>query len=357
MGGPVPVRRLGAALGGAGIALLALPGAVLAHQLTGVFESPIPLPVYLAGAAAAVGLSFAVVFLREVRGFGPGDPRAIRGPAPAPGRPARRRRPGGRLDRGPGRRRRLERCRRLGALPVDLRVGGAGPPLRRPRPGLVVAGPLHDGPRRGRGPPAPGRDPGLDAGALPRAAGPLAGRGRVRLLRLAGARRDRRRRRPDARGGVRRLRRGHPARDGPVRARRLAGQRRGLLGLVRPAGPDRPVRPRRSARGTAPCAGGPFGAGLLEPGWSSADVALAAIGVASVLYDGLSQTQAWFDLVGLPGLGGGTVGLGSSWSPRSASRWRWPASSARRRSRGRRGSRPPARAWSRSPPGTWPATT
>ena len=53
-----------------------------------------------------------------------------------------------------------------------------------------------------------------------------------------------------------------------------------------------------------------FGAGLLEPGWSNADVALAAIGVASVLYDGLSQTQAWFDLVGLPGVIGGSVGLG-----------------------------------------------
>jgi hypothetical protein len=64
-------------MGGAGIALVSLPGAALGHQLTGVFESPIPLAVYLAGAATAVGLSFTVVFLRDGPGIGPGDPRAI----------------------------------------------------------------------------------------------------------------------------------------------------------------------------------------------------------------------------------------------------------------------------------------
>jgi hypothetical protein len=67
--------RLVGLAGAATLALFALPGAVLGHQLVGLFESPIPLPVYLAGAAAAVGLSFAIVFVRDVRPFGQGDPR------------------------------------------------------------------------------------------------------------------------------------------------------------------------------------------------------------------------------------------------------------------------------------------
>ena len=51
----------------------------------------------------------------------------------------------------------------------------------------------------------------------------------------------------------------------------------------------------------------PFFGGLLEPGWSLADVVLVALGVSSILYDGLSQTQIFFDLFGLPSLLGGTV--------------------------------------------------
>ena len=45
-----------------------------------------------------------------------------------------------------------------------------------------------------------------------------------------------------------------------------------------------------------------FGSGLLAPGWTRAHVVLVAIGAASILYDGLSQTQIWFDLFGLPSL-------------------------------------------------------
>jgi len=77
----------------------------------------------------------------------------------------------------------------------------------------------------------------------------------------------------------------------------------GLLGRIAPfalAGPPEAGAVRRR----------PLGAGLLEPGWTAPDVALAAIGVVSVLYDGLSQTQLWFDLFGLPGLAGATVTLG-----------------------------------------------
>jgi hypothetical protein len=44
-----------------------------------------------------------------------------------------------------------------------------------------------------------------------------------------------------------------------------------------------------------------FASGLLEPGWSVADAAIAALGVGSILFDGLSQTQPYFDVFGAPG--------------------------------------------------------
>ena len=50
-----------------------------------------------------------------------------------------------------------------------------------------------------------------------------------------------------------------------------------------------------------------FGSGLLEPGWSAADVTLVALGVSSIIFDGLSQTQTFFDLFGAPGVPGRTV--------------------------------------------------
>jgi hypothetical protein len=50
-----------------------------------------------------------------------------------------------------------------------------------------------------------------------------------------------------------------------------------------------------------------FGSGLLEPGWSAADVTLVALGVSSIIFDGLSQTQAFFDLFGAPGIAERTV--------------------------------------------------
>lgn len=50
-----------------------------------------------------------------------------------------------------------------------------------------------------------------------------------------------------------------------------------------------------------------FGSGLLEPGWSAADVSLIAVGVSSIIFDGLSQTQAFFDVFGAPGLAVKTV--------------------------------------------------
>ncbi len=71
-----------------GLAALVAPDAVAAHQLTGRFTSPIPLGAYLVGAALAVGASFAIVFLRDgrtqavaVSGSGAGVERFVRVPA------------------------------------------------------------------------------------------------------------------------------------------------------------------------------------------------------------------------------------------------------------------------------------
>lgn len=44
----------------------------------------------------------------------------------------------------------------------------------------------------------------------------------------------------------------------------------------------------------------PFASGLLLPGWTRIDVILIGIGTASILFDGLSQTQPWFDVFGAP---------------------------------------------------------
>src|SRR4051794_37009890 len=65
----------------------------------------------------------------------------------------------------------------------------------------------------------------------------------------------------------------------------------GLLGRLAPfaATPDRRLRRR------------PFASGLLEPGWSTSDIVLVALGVGSILFDGLSQTIVWYDVFGAPG--------------------------------------------------------
>jgi hypothetical protein len=64
------VSRLGARVGtitSLVVVGLASPAVVGAHQLSAIYESRLPLVVYLAGAAAAVALSFAFVLLRDVR--------------------------------------------------------------------------------------------------------------------------------------------------------------------------------------------------------------------------------------------------------------------------------------------------
>jgi hypothetical protein len=45
----------------------------------------------------------------------------------------------------------------------------------------------------------------------------------------------------------------------------------------------------------------PFATGLLEPGWTAADVVFIGLGTGSILFDGLSQTTPWFQIFGAPG--------------------------------------------------------
>jgi hypothetical protein len=77
-------RRLAGAAAAALVALL-LPATVSAHQLTAQYESRLPLVVYLAGAGLAVALSFAFVLLRDLRA----DPPAADAPRFLPPAPIR----------------------------------------------------------------------------------------------------------------------------------------------------------------------------------------------------------------------------------------------------------------------------
>ncbi len=316
MGGSVIVSarlaRLAARLAGVATAsilvLLGLPAVALGHQLSGVFESPIPLPIYLVGAAAAVGLSFTVVFVRDVPAFPPGDPR----PRAVP-----------RWLRGG--------LRVVGVVAVGWIVvqGVIGGTSEADVSGLflwtygwvglalvsALVGPawswldpfttIHDagaailrraGIRGWTPAPYPAR-----LGSWP-AVGGFAFFVWLELVLTGG-------------GGGRAL----VAATLVYTVLTLLGMAQygrdvwrangevfstwfGLLGRIAPfalAGPPEAGTVRRR----------PFGAGLLEPGWTAALAALVAVGVASVLYDGLSQTQLWFDVVGLPGLAGGTLTL------------------------------------------------
>jgi hypothetical protein len=63
--------RAGLAVGAGLVAALALPGIALGHSLDATYTSRLPLAVYLAGAALTVGLSFAFVLLRDVAAVPP----------------------------------------------------------------------------------------------------------------------------------------------------------------------------------------------------------------------------------------------------------------------------------------------
>ncbi len=71
--------------------------------------------------------------------------------------------------------------------------------------------------------------------------------------------------------------------------------------------PPRPAAPTGdSSTRTARSRPGRSAAGCWSPARSAADVTLVALGVSSIIFDGLSQTQAFFDLFGAPGLVGKT---------------------------------------------------
>jgi hypothetical protein len=81
----VPGLSLSARVTG-GVAALALvaglPPAVAAHGLAPTYQSPLPLAVYLAGAAITVGLSFAFVLARDLRTLPGPEVRRVRVPVP-----------------------------------------------------------------------------------------------------------------------------------------------------------------------------------------------------------------------------------------------------------------------------------
>src|SRR4051794_7524581 len=69
----------------------------------------------------------------------------------------------------------------------------------------------------------------------------------------------------------------------------------GLLGRLAPYGfVGDPARDRVARR--------PFASGLLFGGWRREDIVLVGVGTASILFDGLSQTQPWFEVFGAPGV-------------------------------------------------------
>ena len=71
-------------LAGASIAAATLAGApaiASAHGLTETYQSPLPLAVYLVGAALTVALSFVLVLARDLRATPPTAPRPVRVPA------------------------------------------------------------------------------------------------------------------------------------------------------------------------------------------------------------------------------------------------------------------------------------
>jgi len=61
------VRSIAATLAGLSVIALVAPAAVFAHTLNASYTSRLPLAVYLAGAAATVALSFIFVLVRDVR--------------------------------------------------------------------------------------------------------------------------------------------------------------------------------------------------------------------------------------------------------------------------------------------------
>ena len=297
------MRRLGAVVA-AGAVLVLWPTPAFAHGLLGRVESPLPLAVYLAGAALAVGLSFAFVLLRNVEA-----PPAPEGP------PRKVPRALAVVLRGTG----LIGWAWIvaqtliggtsaaevailfmwvyGWVAIAILTAFVGPVWHFVDPfstlfdlGAAVLRRLRVKPwdfvtypaGLGRWPAVVGflvvvwLELGLKAGSSILAVA-LIGYTALTLAMMAQFGRDPWR----ANGEVFTVWFGLLGRLAP-------------FGLVDPAG-----RVRRR----------PYVSGLLTRGWTLPEVVIVSMGVGSILFDGLSQTEWWFGLFGLPALGSATVQL------------------------------------------------
>ena len=297
------LRRLVACAASAVAVALALPATAAAHTLNATYESRLPLAVYLVGAATTVALSFAFVIVRDVRAAAP----PATGPAhlpPAPLRYALRAAgligwawivaqglAGGSSDGSVA----TLFLWVYGWVGIALVSAAIGPAWHFLDPfstlydlGAAVVGRLGiAGWDPATYPERLGRWPAVISFAvvvwleLVALAGPstlfvaLVGYSAFTLAMMAQFGRD---------------------------AWRAQGEAftvwfRLLGRLARFALADEDGRVRRRS----------FASGILEPGWSRADVTLVALGVGSILFDGLSQTQIFFDLFGAPGIVGKTL--------------------------------------------------
>jgi hypothetical protein len=293
-------RRLAATLPIVGAVLLAAPSTVLGHALSNTYQSRLPLIVYLAGAAIAVGLSFAFLLIADVRaeppvtGAGRVPPRWLRGLLRAIGLIGwlwivAQGHAGGN-GAGDVTTLFLWVYGWVGLAMLSAFVGpvwhwldpfttihdlGAGL-LRR----LAVRGwDVADYPAGlGRWPAVAGLVFFVWLELVGNGAGPrslfitVVGYTAFTLAMMAQFGRD---------------------------TWRASGETFsvwfGLLGRLAPAALVGDPADGRVARR-------PFSSGLLVPGWRLEDVVLVGVGTASILFDGLSQTQPWFDVFGAPGV-------------------------------------------------------
>ena len=129
------------------------------------------------------------------------------------------------------------------------------------------------------------------AAALSREAGPLARRDRAARLHLDRARLGLGRGSRAARHRGARLHAAHARRPGRLRRRGLDALRRDVRRLLQPLRPDLAGRDPRPGRRAAPAAGRPA-----RPRAGRGTVALLAVMIGTVTFDGLTQGKLWKDL-------------------------------------------------------------
>ncbi len=290
-------RRGASWLAVAVLAGLALPSPALGHELVGRLDSPLPLAVYLAGAAMAVALSFAFVLLRDVKAPAPVEPRIVRAP--------------GWLVGG---------IRAIGLIGwlwivVQTVVGGTSTASVATLflwvygwVGVAIVSAFV-------GPVWRWLDPFstlYDIGAAAARRLGIAGWAPATYPAWLDAW-------PAAVGmvffvGLELVYRGNDV--GAVLIAYTALTLLGMANFGRDAWRSRAetftvwfgllnrMAPFATAPGDDPrlLVRRPFGAGLISGDWSTARLVIVAIGVASILFDGLSQTQIWFDIFGFPAL-------------------------------------------------------